>query len=70
MARRKETDGWQMLGGFYTRRFRRLLPALLVMVVVTSILFSLVVSSADDLYTVSMRTGAASLLGLSNMWLL
>jgi peptidoglycan/LPS O-acetylase OafA/YrhL len=70
LARRRETDGWQMLGGFYTRRFRRLLPALLVMVVVTAILFSLVVSSADDLYTLSMRTGAASLIGLSNIWLL
>jgi peptidoglycan/LPS O-acetylase OafA/YrhL len=70
LARRQEINAWQMLAGFYTRRFRRLIPALLAMVVFTSLLFSLFVSSADDQYALSIRTGAASLFGISNLWLL
>lgn len=70
LARRKETNWRQMLAGFYTRRFRRLIPALLLMVAVTSILFSAFVSQADATYAPSMRTGLTSLFGLSNLYLL
>ncbi|MFM9048181.1 MAG: acyltransferase family protein, partial [Cyanobium sp.] len=70
LARREETNRQHMLAGFYTRRFRRLLPALLLMVVLTSLLLGLFVSSADDQYALSMRTGLASLFGVSNLFLL
>jgi peptidoglycan/LPS O-acetylase OafA/YrhL len=70
LARRKETSWRQMLAGFYTRRFRRLIPALLVMVVLTAIIFSAFVSQADATYGQSLRTGLASLLGASNLYLL
>lgn len=70
IARRQETNVKTMLAGFYTRRFRRLLPALLLMVVVTSILFSAFVSRADDIHSQSIRTGLAALIGVSNFYLL
>ncbi|MFM9073888.1 MAG: acyltransferase family protein [Cyanobium sp.] len=70
LARREETNRQHMLAGFYTRRFRRLLPALLLMVVLTALLLGLFVSSADDQYALSMRTGLASLFGVSNLFLL
>lgn len=69
LARRKETSWRRMLAGFYTRRFRRLIPALLLMVAVTSILFSAFVSRADATYVQSMRTGLTSLFGVSNLYL-
>lgn len=70
LARRQEASWQQLIGGFYTRRFRRLLPALLLMVAVTSVLFSLFVSAGDDQYAMSMQTGLASLIGISNLSLL
>lgn len=70
LARREEVSWREMLAGFYTRRFRRLQPALLLMVLVTSILFAFFVSSADDQYAIAMRTGLASLFGASNFLLL
>ncbi len=69
LARRKESKAWQMLAGFYTRRFRRLLPVLPAMVTLTSLFLSLFVSSADDQYNLVIRTGLASLIGISNLWL-
>lgn len=70
LARRQEANWRQMLVGFYSRRFRRLLPALLLMVALTAVLFSTFVSPANDTYSQSMRTGMASLIGVSNLYLL
>lgn len=70
LARRKETSWRQMLAGFYTRRFRRLIPALLLMVAITAIIFSAFVSQSDATYGQSIRTGLTSLLGASNLYLL
>lgn len=70
LARRKEVNWRQMLSGFYTRRFRRLIPALLLMVALVSLLFSFIVPKGEDLYTPFIRTGLASLFGVSNIYLL
>lgn len=71
LVRRREVDGWRrMMAGFYARRFRRLLPALLFMVLGVAIVFTLFVSRADDAYAGTIRTGLTSLLGFSNIHLL
>ncbi|MEB3333983.1 MAG: acyltransferase family protein [Cyanobacteriota bacterium] len=70
LARRQETNWRQMLVGFYGRRFRRLLPAMVLMTILTAILFSIVVSPANETYSQSIRTGAAALIGVSNLYLL
>jgi peptidoglycan/LPS O-acetylase OafA/YrhL len=54
------------LVGFYQRRVKRLVPALVLCVLVTSILISLFNPAPD----VSIKTGFAALFGLSNMFLL
>lgn len=51
---------------FYTRRIKRLVPALALFVVITSILICLFDSSP----VASLRTGVTSLFGLSNLYLL
>jgi len=67
---RKENDGLAFLRHFYQRRFRRLLPALVLTVLLVALLFSMVASSADDSHDPSLRTGLAALFGLSNLYLL
>ena len=51
------------LAGFYSRRLRRLVPALLLMLVVGAVLICLV----DPRPHASLRTGLAALLGFSNV---
>ena len=51
---------------FYSARFKRIFPALIVAVFFTLILLVL----TDQINTISLRTGAASLLGLSNLYLI
>ncbi|MFN5465701.1 MAG: acyltransferase family protein [Cyanobacteriota bacterium] len=53
------------LTGFYERRIKRLVPALLVFVLVTSVLICLV--NPDPIQ--ALRTGLFSLFGLSNLYL-
>lgn len=50
---------------FYSRRFRRILPALVVCVLVTSLL----VSFFDTRPTASLQTGLSALFGFSNLFL-
>ena len=52
--------------GFYDRRIRRLVPALLAFVLITSLLIYLFVALPD----LSIKTGAFSLIGVSNLYLL
>lgn len=54
------------LVGFYTRRIKRLVPALVIFVIITSVL----ISFFDPIPEFSLKTGIASLFGLSNLYLL
>jgi peptidoglycan/LPS O-acetylase OafA/YrhL len=54
---------------FYVRRVKRLLPALLVCVTFTAILYCFFVSGTDLSMRKSLATGAASVFGLSNIYL-
>lgn len=56
----------ELLTGFYARRVKRILPALVLFVATTSILICLVNPAAED----SLNTGFWSLLGASNLYLL
>ena len=67
---RQVTSPLSFLRSFYARRFKRLLPALIVTVVLVALLFCLFVSPGEDLFHPSMRTGIASLFGISNLYLL
>lgn len=55
----------ELLGGFWVRRVRRLVPALVVCVLITGLL----VCCVDPSPGVSLRTGIASLFGVSNLYL-
>lgn len=59
-------DFCDFLVGFYSRRIKRLVPALVLFVIVTSVLISLFNPSPES----SLKTGITSLFGLSNLYLL
>jgi peptidoglycan/LPS O-acetylase OafA/YrhL len=56
----------ELLSGFYARRVKRILPALIFFVSITSILICLVNPTAEE----SLKTGFWSLFGASNFYLL
>lgn len=66
LAGRPSKDIRDFLAGFYTRRIKRLVPALVLFVLITSILICLFNPSPG----VSLKTGITSLFGLSNLYLL
>lgn len=66
LAGRSSKNFSDFLIGFYARRIKRLVPALVLFVGITSVLVCLV----DPDPGVSLRTGATSLFGLSNLYLL
>ena len=69
LANRQDGFGSRFLVSFYWRRWRRLWPALALMVVGVACLFALLGSPIDDLYVNVFRTGFAALFGLSNLYL-
>ena len=56
----------EFISGFYERRFKRLLPALLVFVLIVSILICIF----NPFPSVALKTGLTSLFGISNLYLL
>ncbi len=65
LSQNKSNNLFDLISNFYTRRFKRLLPALFTVVFVAGIL-TLLFNPIPDL---SLRTGIASLFGLSNFYL-
>ena len=65
LFKRQSRDFKDFLGGFYERRIKRLVPALSIFVLVTAIVICLF----DPDPGLSLRTGIASLFGLSNLYL-
>ena len=66
LAVRKSKSFSEFISGFYLRRIKRLIPALVVFILITSILICLF--NSDPKF--SLRTGISSLFGLSNLYLL
>jgi peptidoglycan/LPS O-acetylase OafA/YrhL len=67
----REDGSWgRFLRQFYERRCRRLLPALIAMVVGVALMMGLVISPLDDARIPSLRTGITALFGLSNLYLM
>jgi len=65
---RQSSGARSFLLDFYRRRFRRLLPALIVTVLVVAVVFAALVSPGDGAVTPSLRSGIAALFGLSNLY--
>ncbi|MFM7642944.1 MAG: acyltransferase family protein [Cyanobium sp.] len=63
---RQSSDLRSFLSGFYARRFRRLLPALLVYAALAGFVLCFVDSQPEQ----SLATGMAALFGVSNLYLL
>jgi peptidoglycan/LPS O-acetylase OafA/YrhL len=66
LATRQSTSFGDLLLGFYTRRVKRLVPALVTCVAITSLLICLFNPNPE----LSLRTGIAALFGFSNLFLL
>ncbi|WP_341885412.1 acyltransferase family protein [Synechococcus sp. UW140] len=65
LAVRESKNFLDFLSGFYERRIKRLVPALVVFVLITSVLISLFNPDPG----VALKTGITSLFGLSNLYL-
>ena len=65
LASKKRTDLAEFIQGFYTRRIKRILPALLLYVVPMSLLICTVAPNPKT----ELATGMSSLMGLSNIFL-
>ena len=69
LYKRPHRDLQDLLTGFYARRFKRLIPGLVVMVIVIFTL-SLFVIPQSNYSLVSIRTGISALAGASNLYLI
>ena len=65
LADRQSQNFLDFLTGFYERRIKRLVPALVVFVLITSVLICLFNPDPD----LALKTGATSLFGFSNLYL-
>lgn len=66
LAQRKSKNFLDFLLGFYERRIKRIIPALALYVIITSILIHLFIQNAGSYYL----TGVLSLFGISNLYTL
>ena len=70
LVARQDGSWGRFLRQFYERRFRRLLPALIAMVLGVALVLGLVISPLDDTRIPSLRTGIMALFGLGNLYLM
>ena len=70
LYKRPHRDLQDLLTGFYSRRFKRLIPGLVVMVIVIFILSLFVIPPQSNYSLVSIRTGISALAGASNLYLI
>lgn len=70
LYKRPHRDLQDLLTGFYTRRFKRLIPGLVVMVIVISTLSLFVIPPESNYSLMSIRTGISALAGASNLYLI
>jgi len=70
LVAREDGSLGRFLRQFYERRCRRLLPALIAMVLGVALVTGLVVSPLEDIRVASLRTGITALFGLSNLYLM
>lgn len=70
LVARQDGSWGAFLRQFYERRFRRLLPALIAMVLGVALVLGLVISPLDDTRIPSLRTGIMALFGLGNLYLM
>lgn len=68
LAKQSHVSLGSLLTGFYARRIKWLLPALIACVLLTSVVGSLFIEPSTVEYTTSLRAGAAALAGLSNLY--
>ncbi|QPN70343.1 acyltransferase [Synechococcus sp. CBW1108] len=66
LAARQSKNFLDFLTGFYERRIKRLVPALVVFVLITSVLICLFINDPEK----ALKTGGTSIFGLSNLYLL
>ncbi len=69
LAHHRAADLGDLLAGFYARRLKRLLPALLVCVLLTGVAVMLVIPGGSDDSDRYWRTALGSMLGVSNLYL-
>ena len=65
LLRRQNTSFWDFITTFYERRIKRIIPTLTIFVIITSIFIC--IFNAYPIF--SLRTGFASLFGVSNLLL-
>jgi peptidoglycan/LPS O-acetylase OafA/YrhL len=70
LVAREDGSLGRFLRQFYERRCRRLLPALIAMVLGVALVTGLVISPLEDTRIASLRTGITALFGLSNLYLM
>ena len=70
LSNRKHLSFNDFILDFYQRRIKRLLPALLLCVIITTLVGFLFIPSASNYFLASWRTGIAALFGFSNLYLL
>lgn len=70
LLHKPQTNFKEFILGFYSRRVRRLYPALIVVVFISSLLALFVMHPGSQERLTSMKTGMFSLAGLSNLFLL
>ncbi|MBE9065621.1 acyltransferase [Leptolyngbya cf. ectocarpi LEGE 11479] len=68
---RQDKQNWKsFLLFFYSKRIKRLLPALISCIIVTTLVGYLFISPSEISYSASWSTGIAALAGISNLYLL